>query len=51
MEANVEYRFRIYGDLHGAVFLDAGNVWMLRKDEEAPEKQLRWKTFGKQIAL
>ncbi|MCF2689640.1 BamA/TamA family outer membrane protein [Bacteroides fragilis] len=51
MEANVEYRFRIYGDLHGAVFLDAGNVWMLRKDDEAPEKQLRWKTFGKQIAL
>ena len=26
MEANVEYRFRIYGDLHGAVFLDAGNA-------------------------
>lgn len=24
---------------------------MLRKDDEAPEKQLRWKTFGKQIAL
>ena len=26
MEANIEYRFRMIADLHGAVFLDAGNV-------------------------
>lgn len=31
-EANLEYRFRIAGNLHGAAFLDAGNVWALRKD-------------------
>ncbi|MCH5309444.1 MAG: BamA/TamA family outer membrane protein [Prevotella sp.] len=24
---NLEYRTRLFGDLHGAVFLDAGNVW------------------------
>lgn len=24
---NLEYRTRLYGNLHGAVFLDAGNVW------------------------
>ncbi|MDE6526422.1 MAG: BamA/TamA family outer membrane protein, partial [Muribaculaceae bacterium] len=28
-EANVEYRFPLIGPLHGAMFLDAGNVWLL----------------------
>lgn len=50
-EANMEYRFRIYKSLWGAVFLDAGNVWLLRKDEDRPDSQLRLKTFPKQIAL
>ena len=30
---NLEYRTRLFGNLHGAVFLDAGNVWTTRKDE------------------
>lgn len=30
--ANMEYRTRLFGDLHGAVFLDAGNVWAIRDD-------------------
>lgn len=51
LEANVEYRFRIYRDLFGATFLDAGNVWMLRKDPNRENVQLQWKTFGKEIAL
>lgn len=32
LEANIEYRFRLLGDLKGALFLDAGNVWLLRSD-------------------
>jgi outer membrane protein assembly factor BamA len=28
--ANLEYRTKLFGDLAGAVFLDAGNVWNLR---------------------
>lgn len=50
-EANVEYRFRIFKSIWGATFLDAGNVWLLRNDEERPDSQLRLKTFPKQIAL
>ena len=58
-EANVEYRFRIFKSFWGATFLDAGNVWLLRKDrklladgkEARPNSQLRLKTFPKQIAL
>lgn len=51
LEANVEYRFRIFKSLWGATFLDAGNVWLLRKDEARPDSQLQLKTFAKQIAL
>lgn len=51
MEANIEYRFRIIGDLHGALFLDAGNVWLMRKDDARPGGELTMKNFGKQIAL
>ncbi|MDY3789306.1 BamA/TamA family outer membrane protein [Bacteroides fluxus] len=51
MEANVEYRFRIISDLHGAVFLDAGNVWLMRKEENRPHGELTLKNFAKQIAL
>ncbi|MBR3014713.1 MAG: BamA/TamA family outer membrane protein [Bacteroidaceae bacterium] len=51
LEANVEYRFRLVGDLDGAVFLDAGNVWLLRKDENRPDARFSLKKFPKQIAL
>jgi outer membrane protein assembly factor BamA len=50
-EANVEYRFRIFKSIWGATFVDAGNVWLLRRDESRPNSQLRLKTFPKQIAL
>ena len=50
-EANVEYRFRIFKSIWGATFLDAGNVWLMRKDEARPDSQLELKTFPKQIAL
>ena len=50
-EANVEYRFRIFKSIWGATFLDAGNVWLMRKDEARPNSQLELKTFPKQIAL
>jgi outer membrane protein assembly factor BamA len=29
-QANLEYRQRLFGNLHGAVFLDAGNVWRFK---------------------
>ena len=50
-EFNTEYRFPIAGPLHGALFLDAGNVWLLKKDPLRPGGELRAKTFLKDIAL
>lgn len=51
LELNAEYRFPIVGFLHGAVFLDAGNVWLLKSDPQRPGGQLRGSTFLKDIAL
>ena len=51
LELNTELRFPIYGPLHGAVFLDAGNIWLLKNDPARPGGTLRAKTFWKDIAL
>ena len=51
LEANVEYRFPIFGDLYGATFLDAGNVWLLRKDPNRPGGEFTLKNLAKSIAV
>lgn len=50
-EANLEYRFPIFGDLQGAAFLDAGNVWLIHDDPNRPGGQLKWGSFLKDLAL
>ncbi len=35
-EANTELRFPIYSIVKGALFIDAGNVWAMRKDSTRP---------------
>ena len=51
LEANVEYRFPLYGPIHGALFMDAGNVWLLKEDPQRPGGQLRANTFLNELAL
>ena len=51
LELNTEYRFPIISVLHGAAFIDAGNIWLLRNDPARPGGTLRGKTFLKDIAL
>ena len=36
LEANIEYRFPVYSFLKGAIFADAGNVWLLEDNESLP---------------
>lgn len=50
-EANVEYRFGLLGNLNGAVFVDAGNVWLLEKDESRQGGELTLRSFADEIAL
>ena len=50
-EANIEYRFPILGPLHGAVFMDAGNVWLLKDDPQRPGGNLKASSFLRELAL
>ena len=50
-EANTEYRFPILGYFKGAVFLDAGNIWLLEEDPWRPGGKLKMKNFFDELAL
>ena len=52
LEANLEFRFPIWWIFHGAVFLDAGNVWYLRDTEDSnPEEVFHFDNFYKQLGF
>ncbi len=50
-EFNMEYRFPLYGPLHGAMFLDSGNVWLLKNDPMRPGGKLDGRKFYKELAV
>ncbi len=50
-EANLEYRFPIYGMFKGALFVDAGNVWLLEDDPQRPGGTLSGSRFFRDLAL
>lgn len=50
LEANAELRMRLFGSLHGAIFADAGNVWLMRDDPMRPNAQISGKNL-KYIAV
>ena len=50
-EVNTEFRFPIISILHGALFVDAGNIWLFKNDPARPGGMLTAKNFGKDIAL
>ena len=50
-EANAEYRFPILGYFKGAVFLDAGNIWLLKDDDHRPGGKLKMSNFFNELAL
>ena len=51
IEANAEYRFPIVGYFKGAVFFDAGNIWLINKDENRPGGTFSFNTFYKEFAI
>lgn len=48
---NIEYRFPITYKLDGAVFLDAGNVWLLNEDTSRVGGKFEFNRFYKEIAM
>jgi outer membrane protein assembly factor BamA len=41
-EWNLEYRFRLFWRLNGALWSDAGNIWLLKEDPNRPNSGVRW---------
>jgi len=50
LEFNTEYRAKIYGLMKGALFIDAGNIWLLNADPNKPGAEIS-KDFIKDIAV
>lgn len=50
LELNTEYRAKIYGLMKGALFVDAGNIWLLNPDSNKAGAQIS-KDFLNQIAV
>lgn len=48
---NVEYRFKMFGLLEGALFADAGNVWLLNEDKQRPNGHFELDRFFKEISI
>ena len=51
LEANAEYRFKLFWILEGALFVDAGNIWSYNYDPARPGAQFTFKNFYKEIAV
>lgn len=50
-EANAEYRFTIAGYFKGAVFADAGNVWLFNDDPQRPGGKFNAATAVNELAV
>ena len=50
LDLNAEYRTPLFWKFEGALFVDAGNIWTLRKYDEQPNGQFKLNKFYKQIA-
>ncbi|MCX6282495.1 MAG: BamA/TamA family outer membrane protein [Bacteroidetes bacterium] len=51
LEANIEYRFPIYKVVKGALFVDIGNVWLLKPSSDLPGGVITLSTFIPDIAV
>ncbi|MDD3740108.1 MAG: BamA/TamA family outer membrane protein [Bacteroidales bacterium] len=48
---NLEYRFKLVSFVNGAVFLDAGNIWAIDKNDNRAGALFDWYRFYREIAI
>jgi hypothetical protein len=48
---SLEYRLKVIKQIEIALFADAGNVWLLRNDNDRPQGNFDFKRFYKEFAL
>jgi hypothetical protein len=51
LEANIEYRFNLFWMLDGALFIDAGNIWSVSKNDDRVGALFNPNLFYKEIAI
>ncbi|HCY42318.1 MAG TPA: outer membrane protein assembly factor [Prolixibacteraceae bacterium] len=51
LEANLEYRFKLFWLLEGALFMDAGNIWAINSKDNREGAVFKMDQFCKQIAV
>ncbi len=51
LEFNLEYRFKLFWKLEGAIFLDAGNIWAINPKDDRPNSLFDFNKFYKEIAV
>lgn len=51
LEMNFEYRFKLFWKLEGAFFVDAGNIWTIKKYPSRPGTSFEWNRFYNEIAV
>jgi outer membrane translocation and assembly module TamA len=51
LEGNFEYRFKVTKMFRGAIFVDAGNIWLIRPDERRPNAEFEFDRFISEIAI
>lgn len=44
-EFNAEVRFPVFWWFKGAVFVDGGNIWTIKEEQERPGSQLLWSSY------
>lgn len=51
LEANLEYRFKLFWLMEGALFVDAGNIWAINYKDNREGAVFKFDQFYKQIAV
>ena len=51
LEANLEYRFKLFWVVEGAWFFDAGNIWSINRDDKREGGDFDVERFYKEIAV
>ncbi len=51
LELNAEYRFEMFWNIEGAIFIDAGNIWTIRNEPGKEQATFRLKDFYKSVAV
>ena len=51
LDMSIEWRTFLFWKINGALFIDGGNIWTIRRYEDQPDGEFRFDKFFRQIAF